>query len=138
MKKFCIVLLALCLMLSLAACGKEEAPANVAVNVEVKVEQEVAVATEAPAPTAAPVEEAPAATEAPAEPSAMEKAESCIGGSVEDLYALIGEPSSSDYAPSCLGGVATGGEDGMLYYDGFIVYTYREGDNERVDVVLPG
>ena len=32
----------------------------------------------------------------------------------------------------------TGGEDGMLYYDGFVVYTYREGDNERVDVVLPG
>lgn len=127
MKKITVILLALCLMLSLAACGKEEAPAPTAAPA----------APAAPVATEAPVEEAPV-EEAPAEPSAMEKAESCIGGSVEDLYALIGEPSSSDYAPSCLGGVATGGEDGMLYYDGFIVYTYREGDNERVDVVMPG
>ena len=133
MKKITVILLALCLMLSLAACGKEEAPAPTAAPVA----PAAPVATEAPAATEAPVEEAPV-EEAPAEPSAMEKAESCIGGSVEDLYALIGEPSSSDYAPSCLGGVATGGEDGMLYYDGFIVYTYREGDNERVDVVMPG
>ena len=126
MKKYIALMLALCMVVSFAACGKkaeEPAPAPVA--------------TEAPAATEAPVVEEPV-EEAPAEPSAMEKAESCIGGSVEDLYALIGEPSSSDYAPSCLGGVATGGEDGMLYYDGFIVYTYREGDNERVDVVMPG
>jgi len=108
MKKFTVILLALCLMLSLAACGKEEAPAP----------------TEAPA--------------AEPELSDFEKAESCIDGSVEDLFALIGEPNSSDYAPSCLGGVATGGEDGMLYYDGFIVYTYREGDNESVYTVMPG
>ena len=112
--------LALLLALGLCACGGEE-PA----------------ATEAPETT--PATEAPAAEE-PAEPelSDFEKAESCIDGSVEDLYALIGEPNSADYAPSCLGGVATGGEDGMLYYDGFIVYTYREGDNESVYTVMPG
>ena len=132
MKKFTVILLALCLMLSLTACGKEEAPAPTEAPAPA-----APVATEAPAPTEAPAVEEPV-EEAPAEPSAMEKAESCIGGSVEDLYDLIGEPNSSDYAPSCLGGVATGGEDGMLYYDGFVVYTYREGDNERVDVVLPG
>ena len=132
MKKFCIVLLALCLMLSLAACGKEEAPAPTAAPVA----PAAPVATEAPAATEAPVVEEPV-EEAPAEPSDMEKAESCIGGSVEDLYALIGEPSSSDYAPSCLGGVATGGEDGMLYYDGFIVYTYRENGEESVYTVMP-
>ena len=52
---------------------------------------------------------------------------------MEDLYALIGEPGSSDYAPSCLNpGV---GEDGNLYYEGFIVYTYREGDTETVTYV---
>lgn len=130
MKKFTVILLALCLMLSLAACGKEEAPAP----------------TQAPAAPAAPVAtetpaapEAPAVEEAPAEPelSDFEKAESCIDGSVEDLFALIGEPNSSDYAPSCLGGVATGGEDGMLYYDGFIVYTYRENGEESVYTVMP-
>ncbi|MBE6970399.1 MAG: hypothetical protein E7442_09835 [Ruminococcaceae bacterium] len=133
MKKICIVLLALCLMLSLAACGKEEAPAPT----QAPAAPAAPVATEAPAAPAAT--EAPAAEE-PAEPelSDFEKAESCIDGSVEDLYALIGEPNSADYAPSCLGGVATGGEDGMLYYDGFIVYTYREGDNESVYTVMPG
>ena len=57
-----------------------------------------------------------------------ELAESCIDKSVEELYELIGKPESSDYAPSCLGD----GEDGMLFYDGFIVYTYREGDTETV------
>ena len=132
MKKITLILLALCLMLSLAACGKEEAPAPTEAPAPVVTETPAAPAAPAPTEAPAPVEEAPA------EPSDMEKAESCIGGSVEDLYDLIGEPQSSDYAPSCLGGVATGGEDGMLYYDGFIVYTYREGDNERVDVVLPG
>ncbi|MBQ2895899.1 MAG: hypothetical protein IJE26_04240 [Oscillospiraceae bacterium] len=131
MKKFCIVLLALCLVLSLAACGQEEAPAPTQAPAPVATAAPAPVVTEAPAPTEAPVEEAPA------EPSDFEKAESCIDGSVEDLYALIGEPISADYAPSCLGGVATGGEDGMLYYDGFIVYTYREGGEESVYTVMP-
>lgn len=61
-----------------------------------------------------------------------ELAESCIDKSVEELYELIGQPESSDYAPSCLG---EGGEDGNLYYDGFIVYTYREGNVETVHYV---
>lgn len=132
MKKFTIVLLTLCLLLSLAACGKEEAPAPTAAPAPA-----APAATEAPAP--APTE-APVAEEASAEPelSDFEKAESCIDGSVEDLFALIGEPQSADYAPSCLGGVATGGEDGMLYYDGFIVYTYRENGEESVYTVMPG
>lgn len=60
-----------------------------------------------------------------------ELAESCIDKTVQELYALVGEPASSDYAPSCLGP----GEDGNLYYDGFTVYTYREGETETVRVV---
>lgn len=60
-----------------------------------------------------------------------ELAESCIDKTVQELYDLIGEPESSDYAPSCLGP----GEDGNLYYDGFTVYTYREGETETVRVV---
>ena len=60
-------------------------------------------------------------------------AESCIDAPVADLFALIGQPESSEYAPSCMNpGV---GEDGMLYYDGFVVYTYKEGDTETVDYV---
>lgn len=60
-------------------------------------------------------------------------AESCIDAPVADLFALIGQPQSSEYAPSCMNpGV---GEDGVLYYDGFVVYTYKEGDTETVDYV---
>lgn len=55
-------------------------------------------------------------------------AESLIGEEISALYDAIGYPESSDYAPSCLGD----GEDGNLYYEGFTVYTYREGDSETV------
>jgi hypothetical protein len=51
-----------------------------------------------------------------------------IDAPVEDLIAEIGEPVDRDYAPSCMGS----GDDGNLYYDGFTVYTYREGDSEVV------
>lgn len=120
MKKFVVVLLALCLMLTLAACGKE-APAAEEVKIEAAPKAEEIVA---------PVETV-AATEAPAEaqpeePAADLKAlaESCIDKDISELYALIGEPASSEYAPSCL----VEGEDGALYYDGFVVYTTREGN----------
>ena len=58
-------------------------------------------------------------------------AESCIDKPVAELYALIGEPESADYAPSCLGE----GEDGNLVYEDFVVYTYREGEEEVVTYV---
>ena len=64
--------------------------------------------------------------------SDFERAESCLDKSVQELYRLIGEPPKKDYAPSCLG---EGGEDGNLYYDGFIVYTYKEGEKETVRYV---
>lgn len=123
MKKIFAALLMLTLLMALCACGQEEAPAPTAT------------------PEAAPTEEVAPATETPVEESAepaeqelsdFEKAEACVGQGVDALYAAIGEPNSSDYAPSCLGE----GEDGILYYDGFSVYTYREGESERVDTVL--
>ena len=58
----------------------------------------------------------------------MELAKTLLDAPVEDLIAKIGEPESRDYAPSCFGD----GEDGNLYYDGFVVYTYREGGKEVV------
>ena len=52
-----------------------------------------------------------------------------IGRPVAELYAAIGEPSGgSDYGPSCL---VTGGKDGMLYYDGFTVYTLVQPDGSE-------
>ena len=72
-----------------------------------------------------------AATTAPEEDT-FALAESCIGKSVDDLIALIGEPDSKDYAASCL---VEGGEDGNWYYDGFTVYTLRTDDGETVEYV---
>ena len=54
-----------------------------------------------------------------------------IGRPVDELIAVIGEPEDRDYAPSCMGD----GEDGNLYYGGFIVYTYRENGEETVQDV---
>lgn len=131
MKKLIAVLLAAFLLLGLCACGGEEAPAEeMNLNVAPKVEEtapkaeepNVEVATEAPAEDPAVVAE-----EKMKEMKAL--AESCIDKDVNYLYELIGKPNSADYAPSCL---VQGGEDGMLYYDGFVVYTTREGDVETV------
>lgn len=55
------------------------------------------------------------------------------GEDVSALFDLIGEPLDSSYIPSCLGP----GDDGELYYDGFIVATYREDGKEIVwDVIV--
>lgn len=78
-------------------------------------------------------------TDPPAEPGPQELtaeqaktlAEQYIDQPVSALIAAIGQPISSDYAPSCLGE----GEDGNLYYDGFTVYTYRDGDSEVIQYV---
>ena len=61
----------------------------------------------------------------------MQTAESYIGKEVSELYDAIGEPESVSYASSCLGS----GEDGELVYNGFTVYTYKEGDSEVVQNV---
>ena len=62
--------------------------------------------------------------------SLKELALSCVDKSVAELYELVGQPKSSEYAPSCLNpGV---GEDGILEYDGFVVYTYRANGEETV------
>ena len=72
-----------------------------------------------------------AAADAPEEKAAEIIAESYIGKEVSELYDAIGEPESVSYASSCLGS----GEDGELVYNGFTVYTYKEGDSEVVQNV---
>lgn len=130
MKKLIALLMAVCMLLALCACGKTDKP-----NDPPQEEDPIAVDSQ---PAEDPTEKTtePAVTDPePTEPqkSALELAEECIDLPVEDLYSLIGEPDSADYAPSCLNpGV---GEDGNLYYEGFIVYTYREGDTETVTYV---
>lgn len=63
--------------------------------------------------------------------TAKEIAESLMSHPVSELYQAIGEPLSSDYASSCTGP----GQDGELNYDGFKVYTYREGNSEKIVAV---
>lgn len=58
-------------------------------------------------------------------------AKKCIGKSVKHLISAIGKPISRDYQQSCFGP----GEDGLLKYKGFSVYTYREGGKETVQSV---
>lgn len=113
MKK--IIVTTLCLLL-LCGCAGEPAPT------------EPAATTTAPTVTTAATTEA---TTAPAEDT-FALAESCIGKSVDELIALIGEPESMDYAASCL---VEGAEDGNWYYDGFTVYTLRTDDGETVEYV---
>lgn len=122
MKHLTAWMLIFCITLTLFGCGSK-APA------------ETAPAQTEPATQAEPVTEAPteAATEAPTETETENDAKatafSLIDHPVAELYEAIGYPESSDYAPSCL---KEGGEDGNLYYDGFIVYTIRVGETETV------
>ena len=150
MKKtaFPMILVLAGLLVLLCACAKNPPQPT---SAPTAAPATAAPATAAPAPTEAPAtpeptpeptaeatpeltpEPTPAPTEAPAM-SAEEKkaiAEGYIDRDVEELYAAIGEPEYSDYAPSCLGE----GDDGNLYYDGFIVYTYRENGTETVTYV---
>jgi hypothetical protein len=119
MKK--IIIIAICLLL-LCACSNEPKPTEPAT-------------TTTPVTTTQPMNETTPSTQEPTtEPGedAFSLAESCIGKSVDELIALIGEPESSDYAQSCL---VEGAQDGNWYYDGFTVYTLKTADGETVEYV---
>ena len=139
MKKIAL-LLCLCLLAALCACG---ASGGESASAPTKAPEATAAPapapTQAPAPTKAPEttpepapapEATPEITEEPAD-DARETARTFIGKTAEELIAAIGAPESSDYAPSCLGP----GEDGNLYYEGFTVYTYRENGVDTIRVV---
>ena len=89
-------------------------------------------ATPEPTPEATPEpisEPTPQPTPEPVAADYRTVALSLIGSPVSALYAAIGfPPYGSAYASSCNGP----GDDGELYYEGFTVYTYREGDAEQV------
>lgn len=134
MKKICLILV--CAMLfTLCACGSGE-PASIPASSPASTESTPAPTPEAtpeleepsPQPSEEPAEETP---DAEPEESLKDIAMGFVGKELSELIAAIGEPESSDYAPSCLGD----GEDGNLYYDGFTVYTYREGGVETVEYV---
>ena len=122
MKKTCLILLVLLLSLSLCACGQPQAaPAPESAPPQAEPE-------EAPA-EGIPGDETPVlgGSDTPAQ-DLFALAESFVDRPVSELIDAIGEPLDRAYVSSCLGD----GEDGELYYDGFTVFTYREGDSEIV------
>ena len=114
-----IVLTMIILALALGACGKNNDEPATAAPVEAVLEASGELSEDI-------------GDAAQTEADKRELAETMVGKTMEELIELIGEPTASDYAPSCLGP----GEDGEHQYDGFIVYTYREGDMERVEEIF--
>ena len=148
MKKSSCISLTLALLLLTACTAKEAAPAPVsapeisAAETTVSGEDTPSAAEPEPEPTSEPApvpapepipEPVPEPTPelAPmSEPSGdrLEKALACVDQDISALYAAIGEPESSRYEYSCSGP----GDDGVLFYDGFLVFTYKENGVETV------
>ena len=141
MKKTTALLLCAALMLALAGCGgaKEAQPSPTAIPAATKAPQAEATPVPAAEPTPAPAVETP--EPAPETDEALAETVKAIRAlkdrPVSELYALIGEPTGgSDYGSSCL---VTGGQDGMLYYDEFTVYTLVQPDGTETvyDITKP-
>ena len=123
-KNLILMLLVAVMLFSLCACGgSEEKPANM---------ESVLPGAESGVETEDEDQNSPADAAEPETNEDKALAESMIGEEVSKLIEAIGEPKSADYAGSCLGP----GEDGELHYDGFTVYTYKEGDSEIIQNVL--
>lgn len=136
MKKIIVTALCAVLLLGMAGCGSKAAePAPTPIPAASQPPAAEVPATEAPAPelTPEPVEEV-SGDDALAE--TVKTVRDLIGRPVDDLYAAIGKPNDSDYESSCL---VSGGKDGMLYYDGFTVYTtvYPDGAEKVYDIMRP-
>lgn len=66
-------------------------------------------------------------TEGPAA-ATLEDIQALVGQDVANLYAIAGQPQDSHYEYSCSGP----GDDGILYYQDFIVFTYVENGLETI------
>jgi len=131
MNRKLIAVFLLLISLLLAACGTNQ-PAETQQPVQATAEPTVNPDMQSvlPGSDLKPDEEEPTETPEPiyVDEEKFEEAKKYIDQDVSKLYAAIGEPEDSSYAPSCMGP----GEDGELYYEGFTVATYRDGDKEIV------
>ena len=119
-----VLLAMLALMALCSACGESENAESASVSEAFEVSTPEP-AEETPEPTEEPAEETPAPEESEEQRIAID----LIGSSVESLYSAIGSPNSSSYTESCL---VLDGEDGFLYYDGFVVATIRRADGSEL------
>lgn len=135
MKKFFALLLVFGLVMSFAACGAEKESVAESAPVEVTATptvEEIMLASETNAAAHAEAVPPASATNTSLDQAAYETAQEFVGLSVEELYEAIGEPTDTQYAASCLEDNA---EDGMLFYDGFYVWSLRKGNQETVHEV---
>lgn len=142
MKKTISAVLAAVLLLCAAGCAaqkQEESPnmqpmAPVAVTDEQAASESTAAVLPVEVPASADQAEPAAEPEVLTEedPELFEKAQELIGAPVQALYDAIGEPQSSQYAASC---ETDGADDGMLFYEGFYIWTVRTDEDETVRAV---
>lgn len=136
MKKIIALLLMLGLMMSFAACGAQEAAVSDALEpVEATAEpavEEIMAASESDAAVLAEMAPPASNTDIAVDEDGYAKAQELVGQPVEALYEAIGEPGDSQYAASCLEDNA---EDGMLFYEGFYVWSLRTEEDEVIHAV---
>ena len=137
MKKTTALLLCAVLMLALAGCGgaKEAQSAPTAIPAATQAPEATPAQETTPAPAEETPEPQPEADQALAE--TVKAIRALKDHPVAELYALIGQPTGgSDYGSSCL---VPGGQDGMLYYDDYTVYTLVQADGTETvyDIMKP-
>ncbi len=131
MKKALSFTLLVALMFSLAACGRSKTP-SVSSSVSTPTAEQVAASATDTANAAVSMPPA-SATDTNAQ-SGYATAKNYIGRSVQDMYLAIGQPTDSSYGPV---EDDDDTEEGMLFYNGFYVWTLRTETGETVqDVYL--
>ena len=127
MKKTVSVFLLLITVLSLSACSRTGGGAPAA-SVTIAPAAAAASATD----TSSAALPAASSTDTNAQ-STYSTARNYIGRSTRDMFAAIGQPGSSTYSSTD----DAGSQEGMLFYDGFYVWTTRTNNDETVqDVYL--
>lgn len=131
MKKHIAVIMLFALLIAMTACSKT--PENTEPT-PVPTPDKAALQAASDTDTAANAKRTPPASGTDTlDNSGYNKALACVGRSVEELYAAVGQPvSEPTYGPSCM---TEGAEDGMLIYDGFYVWTIRTSEGETVHEV---
>jgi len=133
MKKIILLMLALVLIVSLCACNQNPNPTNPS-NPDTKPSDSQPNDPNNPDtnPSGSHPSDPTQATMTAEEAVAL--IQTMIGQDVSKLYEIFDYPIISEYAPSCLN-PGEGGDDGMLVYSGFVVYTYRTEDAESIQDV---